>query len=929
MRYFCLSLLLFCMVLAATPAQPGKPGKSSKSNQWTVEDVIGTETASDFQIAPDGRWAVWVKAVLDSDEDAHISQVMRTNLKECQTIELTRGAHSCTSPRWSPNGKRIAFLSDRPAPSKKTEKRRPRQRGKAEDKEESKPQLWLIDPFGGEPWQLFDWSRGIKSFAWAGNDALIVAAQESASHHETVLKDDPKDTTQIVEDEKHEPPVRLFRVSVKDRTVTRLSDNTDRIENLAASPDGQAAVTIHNRSLRYIYDNKIKPAVYLHDLQTGKRKQLFPEGNFNIGSIRWTPDSKGFYAINEFSSQPQLNIAGIAELYYHDRASDKLVKIDLQWERGLSVQEENHGIAGVAATSDGFVAMLADGARGKTARYTRTGDSWNREWLSGDKVNRLHGMQVSTDGKVLVFSHSTASRPVQWFRADLDGGNLANVQAITELNEHLDELPRAKTEICHWKGALDEEVEGILYYPHGYKKGQKYPLVVQIHGGPMSLDLDNWNESWAYSANLYCQRGAFVLRPNYHGSSNYGQAWMESISRGKYLDLETVDIEKGVDALIARGMVDADRLGLMGWSNGGILTNALIVRTTRYKAAVSGAGTVEYVSDWANCEFGEAFDRFYLGRSPLEDPQLYHKKSPFFQLDKVRTPTLIFFGAEDRVVPTQQGWLLYRGLQQLARTDVRLVLFPAEEHSLKKAQHQRRKLEEELAWFDRRLFGTFKEKNEALKTDSPLAWALQRRQARTSDGKLGVLEKGTLIPETAVYQGITLGRFEVTVAQYRQFDPQYRLTEKLADNLPASGITFEQARDYCAWLSKKTGRAYRLPDEDAAETLHGSSEPGENTLDYWAGYAVNPDDAARLREKIKELPGPAPLLREVGQFRGSGEDDLVFDLGGNVAEWTVGKDGKGVLRGGSADMPANPRLQTSPAASEYRGFRVILRTKGK
>src|SRR5262249_39184098 len=189
-------------------------------------------------------------------------------------------------------------------------------------------------------------------------------------------------------------------------------------------------------------------------------------------------------------------------------------------------------------------------------------------------------------------------------------------------------------------------------------------------------DTDSWSERWSYAANLFCQRGAFVLKPNYHGSTGYGLAWLESIAHGKYLGPEVEDIEKGVDALIARGLANPKRLGLQGWSNGAILTNELITRTTRYRAASAGAGTVEYVSDWASCEFGDAFDRFYLGKSPLKDPQLYIRKSPFYRFGKVRTPTLIFFGTEDRVVHPQQGWAQYRALQQLGKSPVRFVLFP-------------------------------------------------------------------------------------------------------------------------------------------------------------------------------------------------------------------------------------------------------------
>jgi dipeptidyl aminopeptidase/acylaminoacyl peptidase len=907
-------VVLLVAMLLAPAVRPAAPVPGPAPEKWTVDDVVASESASDFRLSPNGRFALWVKWAPDKEKNEHVGQVFRIDLRTHREVQVTRATENCMSPRWAPDGMHVAFLSSRPLPKAKGD-------DKGKD-DEPKAQIWLIDPTGGEAWPLTDGARAVQEFGWAGSGAIVFTAQEDPARRETVRKDEQKDATVVVEDETSEPPVRLFRIDVKTKKVTRLSDNRDRIEKLAVSPDGKYAAILHGRSLRYIYDNKIKPILFLVDLATGKRQRVFANPQLNISGIRWSPDSKGFYATDEHSSKPQLNQAGVTELYYHDLKTHAENRLELDWPRGLAAQSENDQAPGVVPLADGFLALLADGVRHRTARYVSQNGRFTRHWVNGEPRGSLFGLEASSDGKTVLYAQSTASTPTQWYHATLDGERIRTAKPIASCNEHLSKRRKARTEVVRWKGAWGEEVEGLLYYPHDYRPGKKAPLVVQIHGGPAAADHDAWEERWSYAPNLFCQRGAFVLKPNYHGSSDYGLKWLESIADGKYCEPELEDIEKGVDALIARGLVDPGRLGLQGWSNGAILTNVLITRTTRYKAASAGAGSVEYISDWASCEFGEAFDRYYFGRSPLEDLPLYLKKSPFHSFDKVRTPTLIFFGTEDRVVHPQQGWAQYRALQQLGKVPVRFVQFPGEKHGLRKLAHRRRKLQEEMAWFDRYLFAQEKPSDEVVKEDSPLAWALKRQAAKKVGGRYGVLLAGMLVPETVKHGERTVGRFEVTRAQFAEFDRRYPV-EARKENYPASCITFVQASAYCAWLTKKTGRTYRLPTEADADELYGKPEGGENTLDRWAGYTVNPDDAVVLRAKVKSL-GKGALLEEVGRGRGTGKDELVYDLGGNVAEWVRGKDGKGVLRGGSADMPADTRGGGLEAGEEYRGLRVVV-----
>ena len=304
--------------------------------------------------------------------------------------------------------------------------------------------------------------------------------------------------------------------------------------------------------------------------------------------------------------------------------------------------------------------------------------SWRRTSLEGDHARNVSFFVVSDDGKTLVYEYSTASIMPQLYRAQLDGAKITSPVQLTKLNEKLVKSRSfAKTEIVRWQGANNEEVEGILYYPTNYEAGKKYPLITAIHGGPSGSDKDFWSESWAYPINLLTQRGTFVLRPNYHGSNNYGLKWVESICCGKYYDLETPDINLGVDYLIGKGLVDQDKVATMGWSNGSILSTSLITTyPARYKVASVGAGDIEWISDWGNVMFGDSFDSYYFGKSPMEDPELYIRKSPFFKMDKVQAPVLIFHGTADNNVPPAQSWSYFRVLQYYGKVPVKFVVFP-------------------------------------------------------------------------------------------------------------------------------------------------------------------------------------------------------------------------------------------------------------
>lgn len=903
MRY--LILLMLLLSSAALIAQQAEPNPED----WTPEDIINTEFMREVQIAPNKKLVVWTKRKAVKEKDKFVSDIYLTRLdveKEGTylSLPLTNADENDYSPLFSRDSETVYFLSSR---------------------EEGK-KLWAMSIYGGEPKAVHTFENGISDIKWLNDSSLAFTSNDGKTLYEQKLEEE-KDNTVIVEDSVHWTTTKVYAFNLKDKSIRRLTDNDYPVSQYAVSRDGRWLITGLQMSPHYPADAQPKSKYYLYDLQNDNKTEIL-QGLQTPGSFQFTSDHKGFYFVAIKSSNPEWNGAGIYELYHFDLGDQSYQKVPLDWEWGL-------GMGGnYVLTSNGVLAQLANGATRTLAFYAKDGNEWSQQMMDLDgKEEHIGFFVVSDDGQKIVYDHSTADQLPQYFVADLSAkrGQLSidRQTELVKLNEKLQKKERTRYEILRWKGYQDEEVTGILYYPADYEEGKKYPLVLSIHGGPASADLDLWSERWSTYPNIMAQRGAFVLKPNYHGSANHGLAFVESIKEN-YYDPEMEDITKGVQLLIDRGMVDENKLGTMGWSNGAILTTMLTVRyPDMFKAAAPGAGDVNWTSDYGTCRFGVSFDQSYFGGAPWDDMngqffnENYIIKSPLFELEKVKTPTIIFHGSEDRAVPRDQGWEYYRALQQVDQAPVRFLWFPGQPHGLQKITHQLRKMKEELAWFDQYLFETYKPENEAFKEESPLAMLLKKQKAaKTEDGHYGSMLNGKLVPEVVAVadDSISLGRFEVTNAQYQAYQPDHSYSP-LAANHPVYGISADEAQAYVAWLSELSGENYRLPNAKEAEKWHKlalKQAAKENTLNYWSGFEITPEEVSLLREKISEAG--EQMIKAVGSHAplkvGKAE---VYDLGGNVQEYREG----GQVYGFSAYDYADPQAEESIDNGKYCGLRVV------
>ncbi len=866
-------------------------GLCFSKNVFTYKDIFKYESVSNLKFAPNGSYLVFTKRTADKKKDRWITQIFYTDPTFKNIVQLTRKG-SNFSPAISPDSRKIGFLSTR---------------GK-------KSEIYIIKLPGGDPLKVSNYPESISSFKWIDNNTIVFTAREKKGFIEREKKKN-KDDGIAVEDIKSFYPVRLFSLNIKTKKYKRITYNNTRIGEFEISPDRQYIITSGIDSPKYSIDAKYYKKYYIYNLKTGKGFALFKNNRyFQPYSFNWIKKNVILMKENESDYEAKRG-PGYPLLYAYFVKENKIKKIDLKWDWGLG----GFYSKSVYFRDNKIFTFLAKGVWNYPVVLTV-----DKKFNVKKRVIIKDGIYKNTDyftispcGKKLVFIASKMDMPHRIYSADIKGsGRFKNLKELYIVNKWTKNIALGKREILHWKVDGKREIEGILVFPANYKKDKKYPLVLTFHGGPYAYTKDGFNVSWAYYPQALAGDGFFTLFVNYSGSSNYGKKFGESIV-GHYYEFEVPDIMAGLNYVLKNYNIDKDNIGVMGWSNGAILTIASILERD-FSFAIPGAGDVNWISDWGNCAFGVQFDNLYFGKAYYEDLNLYIKKSPLFKLKKVKTPVLIFFGDKDTNVPTEQGWEFYRTMEQYGK-EVRFILMPGEPHSFRRLSHQKRKVEEEIVWIHNHIKGMKKEKFELMKKGSNICRLKKYLNLKKDkNGLIGERINGILLPEFVKAEGIEVARTELTVAQFNEFlkvkHPK-KIIEK-SSNLPVYGIDLPLLKEYCNFIAKKTGIKLRAITEDEFKRIKENEKAiSENLLKYWLGYQPTPNERIKWIKYLKKNRLMDKMIKPVASFYPTKSG--LYDFNGNLPEIT--KEGK-IVGGWFLSVKDGRPLQCS---KKWAGIRLV------
>jgi len=625
---------------AATPA-------TEQKKILSPENFLELRTLQDPQFSPDGQRVAFVVGEPLKGEK-RIRHIWVYDEKSGAVRQFTYSEKSETWPRWSPDGKKLAFLSNRGG---------------------DEQQIYILNMTGGVAAAVTKGKASVSAFAWSpdGQSIAYITPDPKSEAEEKKIKD--KDDARVVDKDDKLPRLRILDLAKKEEHA--VTPATWKIEELKWMPDGQSIVV---RGTNKPASDQFTEGLYSIWLRGGMDELRAPHGPIN--DLRISPDGKlvGFAAARDDGPSP------------HDLW---LIGAEGGVARNLTGASLDRPVHGYRWAKDGSLTLLyAEGFHNKLAVYSRTGEKKELPEMPGNPGE----FDVSPAGAIAFVGETGVTPQELWLR---DGEGPA--RQITHLNETLKPYGLIAPEYYKYKSFDGVEIEAGLLKPAGYDGKSKLPTIVLVHGGPTG----NWRDSVDSWGQLLVARGYAVLYPNVRGSIGYGEKFLE-MNRADWGGGDFKDVIWGVEDLITKGIADSSRLGIGGWSYGGYMAEWAVTQEVPhpFKAAVSGAGMANLISEFGT-ENGSAEDEWFFG-TPYEHPERFLNSSPLIYVKNAKTPTLILQGEADPIDPLGQSQELYRGLKRYnVPTD--FVVYPREPHGLQEAKHRVDMQTRMVAWFDKYL----------------------------------------------------------------------------------------------------------------------------------------------------------------------------------------------------------------------------------
>lgn len=627
----------------------------------TTDDALDLVGVGGAQISPDGRWVLFSKSELDWDENERKTTWWRVPADGSEEAHRFIGEEGGSGFRFSPDGRWLSFTRS----------------------VDDKSQLFLIRTDGGEALQLSEHETSVGSYRWLddGSSIVFVAAHARSAEEEKERKDG-YDAIFVDEGANGQQAGEwndLWSIEVETKEETRLTEAEHRIGSFDVSPDGQRIVFASRTENRRNQSNLSE--MHLLDLSSGELRAL-TENRSPEGNLTWAPDGRRIAYTARGDGDWELLL-------------DKIWVMDIQsGEKRVASSAYQGTIRSFAWTPDGNSILFGGLQRTDTNLFRLTVDSGEITRIT-DAAGSVAPSSFSRDRSMMAFVAQDWDTPPDVWAGPTDGSD--GVQ-LTRANPWVEaELALAESRLIRWRSRDGLEIEGILTVPAGYEQG-RLPFLLHIHGGPAGV----FTNTFSARNHVWAGLGYAQLSPNVRGSSGYTDELlrgnMQDIGGGDYWDLMT-----GVDEVVEMGVADPERLGLRGWSYGGILGGWTVTQTDRFKGASVGA----MVSDWTS-EYGPGFNHdvslWYIGGTPWENPEEWRQKSPLTHVGNVTTPTLILHGMNDRTDTEPQSMMFFQALKDQGKT-TRYIRFPREPHGFREPRHQRTRDIEEIRWIQKYVTG--------------------------------------------------------------------------------------------------------------------------------------------------------------------------------------------------------------------------------